>query len=66
MAGIVAAATQNNIGGASLGYPLQVVAYKGLDSSGNGDDGTLGNIRLSGGDSSFVAEKVPTERCEQH
>jgi len=41
VAGIVAAATSNNAGVASLGYPLQVIVYKVLDSTGNGDDVTV-------------------------
>ena len=39
--GIVAAATSNSIGISSLGFPLQVLAYKVLDSSGSGTDSTI-------------------------
>jgi subtilisin family serine protease len=40
-AGTVAAATNNSLGVASLGYPLELVIYKVLDSSGMGDDVTV-------------------------
>ena len=38
VAGIVAAATNNATGVASLGFPLQLIIIKVLDSSGNGTD----------------------------
>jgi thermitase len=41
--GIVAAATNNAAGVASLGYALQLVGYKVLDSNGNGSDTTIAN-----------------------
>jgi thermitase len=40
-AGIVAAATQNGTGVASVGYPLQVIVYKVLDDTGNGSDAVI-------------------------
>jgi len=40
-AGIVAAATQNGAGVASVGYPLQVVVYKVLDNTGSGSDSVI-------------------------
>ena len=36
--GIVAAATSNGIGVSGLGYPVQVIEYKVLDSTGSGSD----------------------------
>ena len=41
--GIVAAATSNGIGVASLGYPLEVIEYKALDVTGSGSDSTIAN-----------------------
>ena len=41
--GIIAAATSNNEGVAALGYPLQVMEFKVLDSTGTGDDSTIAN-----------------------
>src|SRR6476620_11195875 len=41
--GLIAAATSNNTGVASLGYPLQVMEYKVLDSSGSGVDSVIAN-----------------------
>ncbi len=41
--GIVAAATSNFTGVASLGYPLQVVMEKVLDSTGSGNSVTIAN-----------------------
>ncbi|HEY6390067.1 MAG TPA: S8 family serine peptidase, partial [Bryobacteraceae bacterium] len=38
VSGMVAAATNNAIGVASLGYPLQLIEYKALDNHGNGTD----------------------------
>jgi len=38
VSGTVAAATNNAIGVASLGYPLQLIEYKVLDRTGNGTD----------------------------
>jgi subtilisin family serine protease len=38
VSGTVAAATNNAIGVAALGYPLQVIEYKVLDHNGNGND----------------------------
>ena len=50
VAGIVAAATQNTAGVAGLGYPLQVIAYKVLDSSGSGSDANVGNAIMAAAD----------------
>jgi hypothetical protein len=41
--GILAAATSNGVGVASLGYPLEVMEFKVLDSSGSGSDSTIAN-----------------------
>lgn len=43
VAGIIAAATQNATGVASLGYPVQLVIMKVLDSNGSGSDSTIAN-----------------------
>ena len=40
-AGTIAAATNNGIGVASVGYPLQVIVYKILDNTGSGSDTTI-------------------------
>ena len=45
-----AAATQNTAGVAGLGYPLQVIAYKVLDSSGSGSDANGGNAIMAAAD----------------
>jgi hypothetical protein len=41
VSGLVAAATNNGVGMASLGYPLQVMEFKVLDSTGSGSDVTI-------------------------
>src|SRR5262249_2059006 len=41
VAGIIAAATQNATGVSALGYPIEVVTYKVLNSSGSGSDFTI-------------------------
>ncbi len=41
VAGTIAAATNNGTGVSAAGYPLEVVAFKVLDSSGSGDDATI-------------------------
>ncbi len=38
VSGIIAAATSNGIGVASLGYPLQLIEFKALDHTGSGSD----------------------------
>ncbi len=40
-AGILAAATQNAVGVAGLGYPVELIVYKVLAQDGSGDDGTI-------------------------
>ena len=40
-AGTIAAATNNGVGVASLGYPLQLIVYKVLDANGNGSDAAV-------------------------
>ncbi|HXS95629.1 MAG TPA: S8 family serine peptidase [Candidatus Limnocylindrales bacterium] len=40
-AGTIAAATGNGTGVASVGYPLQLIVYKVLDSSGSGNDALI-------------------------
>jgi hypothetical protein len=42
VAGVIAAATENGVGVASLGYPLELIVYKVLNSAGNGDDSGIG------------------------
>ena len=42
-AGIVGAATHNGQGVASLGYPVELLIYKVLDSTGNGTDVDIAN-----------------------
>ncbi len=39
--GIIAAATSNGVGVASLGYPLQVMEFKAMDSAGSGTDSQI-------------------------
>ena len=39
--GIIAAATSNGVGVASLGYPLQVMEFKAMDSTGSGTDSQI-------------------------
>ena len=41
--GIVAAATSNGVGVSGLGYPVQVIEYKVLDSTGSGNDFNISN-----------------------
>ncbi len=43
VSGTVAAATNNAVGVASLGYPLQLIEYKVLDHTGNGTDLDVAN-----------------------
>src|SRR5579884_1482953 len=50
VAGTVAAATQNGAGVAALGYPVQVIAYKVMDSSGSGTDSTIANAIMMAAD----------------
>lgn len=49
-AGTVAASTQNGQGVAALGYPVELIIYKGLDSNGSGDDVTLSNAIMKAAD----------------
>ena len=42
-AGIIAAAAQNGIGAAGLGYPVELIVYKIAGADGFSDDGTLAN-----------------------
>jgi hypothetical protein len=41
VAGIVAAAANNGQGVAGVGYPVELLVYKVLDSTGSGDDGRI-------------------------
>jgi hypothetical protein len=50
VAGTVAAATNNGVGVASLGYALQVVVYKVLDASGSGTDSVIASAIKSAAD----------------
>src|SRR5439155_10370759 len=50
VAGTVAAATNNTIGVASLGYPLQLIVYKGLATDGSGTDSVLANAIMAAAD----------------
>ena len=49
-AGTVAAATNNALGVASLGYPLELIIYKVLDASGSGDDVTIADAIVTAAD----------------
>src|SRR6185295_7885419 len=49
-AGTVAAATQNALGVASLGYPVTVVSYKILDVHGNGYDADIAQAMMDATD----------------
>ncbi len=48
--GILAAATSNAVGVSGLGYPVQVVEYKVLDSTGTGSDLTIANAIMAAAD----------------
>ena len=50
VSGTVAAATQNGVGVAALGYPLQIVMYKVLNSSGSGTDAVISSAIKSAAD----------------
>ncbi len=50
VAGIVAAATQNALGVAGLGYPVEVVTYKILDSTGSGTDANIAQAIMAATD----------------
>lgn len=50
VAGIIAAAAQNGVGVIGLGYPLELITYKVLSSSGSGDDATISNAIMSAAD----------------
>lgn len=41
VAGIIAAAANNGVGVAGLGYPVQLVIYKALDANGSGTDADI-------------------------
>src|SRR5271166_3249428 len=49
-AGILAAATQNAVGVAGLGYPVELIVYKVLAQDGSGDDGTIATAIQSAAD----------------
>jgi subtilisin family serine protease len=50
VAGIIAAAASNTIGVAGVGYPLEVIAYKVLDSTGNGNDANIATAIMAAAD----------------
>jgi len=50
VSGTVAAATNNAIGVASLGYPLQLIEYKVLDHTGSGTDMDVANAITAAAD----------------
>jgi subtilisin family serine protease len=50
VSGTVAAATNNAIGVAALGYPLQIIEYKVLDHTGNGTDLDVANAITAAAD----------------
>ena len=47
VAGIVAAATENATGIASLGYPLQIIVFKVLDNTGSGSDSDVSSAIIA-------------------
>ncbi len=50
VSGTVAAATNNAVGVASLGYPLQLIEYKVLDHTGNGTDADVASAITAAAD----------------
>ena len=50
VAGIIAAATHNGLGVASLAYPAELLIYKVLDAKGYGDDATIAQAILAAAD----------------
>ncbi len=50
VAGIIAAATNNQAGVASIGYPLQLIIYKILDNNGAGSDSDIAQAIMNATD----------------